>query len=167
MVARGGRQYRDPIKARLTVVEQLKPHQWAGLATVVARNAERGAWSPEEATQVLDMLGLDKAAAREAKQALKRARRLKLIYASAPTPKSLPEPRVRHSEPVAVVSDAPAMTQVRDKAGKFASGELCNRGLHALEGRNRMTRPDRPTIQCRECTKIRKRAEYRAKGEAA
>lgn len=150
MTVRGGRKYNDPRQAHLGATEDPKPHQWAGLVSVVARNAERGAWPPGDAARVLLMLGLDANAARGA---LRKARRLKMIYACAPTPKNLP--RARTGQPEAI---ATPLKQRRARDGKWVEQEWCVAGLHANTPENRKGRRDRKTTQCRPCTNLRSRA---------
>lgn len=175
MTVRGGRQYRDPVKARLTLVEDLKPNQWAGVVAVVARNAELGNWTVDETHQVLSMLGVDTSTAREAKAALRRARRLKLIYAAAPTPKKLPKPRT--AQPAAKKAPSPPLPPpepkpfepgkpLRDTYGHFTVNELCTAGLHPNIPENRITRPDRAQTECKLCTKERKKKYPRKRTEA-
>lgn len=166
MTVRGGRQYRDPVKARLSIVDALKPTQWAGLVSTIARNAERGGWTPAETVQVLSMLGLDRDSAKEAKQALRRAARLRAVHGHAPGPfRPRAETSGAKSGPSWVA--APVAHGYRDKTGKFTTAEICVAGLHELIGDNRITRPDRTVVQCRACTRMRKSSPaYLAKERA-
>lgn len=150
--------YRDPMKVRLSMVDDLKPSQWAGMLATVASAAERQGWAPDEAREMLAMLGMDAKAARDAKAALRRSARLRLIYASAPTPKALPRPRTGQL--------GARVGHRRDRGGRFANQEMCARGLHPNVPENRITRPDRTTTQCRPCSQTRKRAD-RARRKAA
>lgn len=175
------RSYSDPIKARLSTVEDLKPTQWAGTVRTVALQAERHGWSRERITEVFDMLGMDAKAARDAKAALRRAVRLKWVDASTPHPKALPTPRVRKPAPrkPAVVSAKATLAAgttltatvrvstpprlathwSRDRQGRFAQGSFCVRGLHRMTETNRLTRRDRSSVQCRACTVARGKAK--------
>lgn len=154
------RSYSDPIKARLSTVEDLKPTQWAGTVRTVALQAERHGWSQERITEVFDMLGMDAKAARDAKQALRRSIRLKWIAASTPTPKALPAPRALQPAaptPVLPILAPPKHSKdgYRDPVGRFTQADFCVKGLHAMVDTNRLTRRDRSSVQCRACTVAR------------
>lgn len=159
-------QYRDPVKARLALVDSLKPTQWAGLVSTIARNAERGGWTTAETVQVLSMLGLDRDSAKEAKQALRRSARLRVVHGHAPGPfRPRAEPSAAKPGPSWVA--APVPHGYRDRKGKFRTAEICVAGLHELVGDNRITRPDRDSVQCRACTRMRKSSpEYLARERA-
>jgi hypothetical protein len=173
------RSYSDPIKARLSTVEDLKPTQWAGIVRTVALQAQRHDWSMERVTETFDMLGLDAKAARDAKASLRRSIRLKWVDASTPHPKALPMPRVHKPAPrkpavvsaKATLSAATGLTATarvtellathwsRDRQGRFAPGSFCVRGLHRMTDTNRLTRRDRSSVQCRACTVARGKAK--------
>lgn len=153
--------YHDPVKARLSTVEDLKPAQWAGTVRTVAAAAARHDWPMERVIETLAMLGLDAKAARDAKAALRRSIRLRMIYASVPTPKAPLKPPAAKPAPKAAPSPSAAFPPnlTRERAGRFVwVGELCARGLHPMTGENRTTRPDRSTAQCRACTLARRQA---------
>lgn len=142
------RSYRDPIKARLTLVDELKPNQWATMIQVVARAAQRGDWPAERTAETLAMLGLTDKLAKDAREVLRRNKRLKAIRAANPTP-TLTKPKLK---PVPAL---PLLPGRRDPLGKFLPAEVCKKGLHRLTPDNRVTRKDRKTTQCRACTVAR------------
>ena len=141
----------DPVRARLGVVQELKPHQWAGLVAVVAKTAERRSWPSSEAASMLSMLGLDKTAARTAKEALKRSQRLRWAQSLAPKPS---RPRTAALEAIPVPSVPPGPARLRD--GRFAVMPTCIAGLHANTPENRQMRKDGRS-NCRPCAVERKR----------
>lgn len=169
------RSYRDPIKARLAMVDELKPTQWAATIASVARAAERGNWPVERAVETLEMLGLTAKLAKEAREVLHRTRRLKQIQAANPTPRlTTPKPIT----PVRVLRpDKTGMVTLKLEPGKDFDGiiekdpnghapngrftgwrsEFCKSGLHRMTPENRITRKDRKTGQCRACTVARKK----------
>jgi hypothetical protein len=122
------------------------------VVAVVARNAELRSWPPGEAATVLSMLGVD---AREAKQALRASRRRRWVQSLVPKPSRPP------AEQLGAISGrswiaSPVAFGYRRADGRFKPAEICVAGLHELVGHNRMERPDRSSVQCRECTTARK-----------
>lgn len=141
-------KYRDPLRTHAEAIHELRPQQYADAVSTVARNAERGGWPTSEVAQVLSMLGIDQDRARDAKTALRRAQRLRLVHGGPERPVTRP------------MGQLEARTDGRDALGRFVTTELCAKGLHELTGANRLTRADRKSIQCKACTRKRKVAQY-------
>jgi len=129
------------------------PDSWqlGRVAQTVAEVFERRGWPRSEAREVLGMLGIDDdASLTMARVGLRAGRRQRLAMATAPKP---PPPKPR---PVAVAPVPPSPEP--EPVSYPPETPMCGKGLHAMLGKNLITRPDRNTRQCHACRQIRRRA---------
>lgn len=160
------------------------PDEWAlaRVARSVAGVCERRGWDVEVARELLGMLGVDDLATikkartglRASRYASKRVGAPALVRPAHRTfhlrervmPVSVPPPFPSGSSPEPEPI-APEPVEPRPSVGLAAVLAMpdeplfCKRG-HSLSGANIIRRPDKPNLQCRECTNERKR-RYRAR----
>jgi hypothetical protein len=161
------------------------PDEWA-LARVtrsVAAVVERRGWDAEVAAELLSMLGVsDEAAIKRARAGLAASRTARkwvgptglsrpahrsFHLRERPMPRSVPSPfppGLPEPQPIApqpYLGRGGGLAAVL--AGPIEPDEplICKRG-HELSGTNVIRRPDKTSMQCRECTNERKR-RYRAR----